>query len=377
MNWNLLWHQAMIHSTLGILQTKRGGTVSFDIPIRQDGCALRLKLENSRKMPLSIERIGLIYEGEKHAVCQNGAERILIPGRSQIYSDEVKIPIKRETVLTVRIYCKHGYRDGNAIEEYAAWYQGDATSSTQPIPMKRSSIEERTHAYPWIPCIVQVEELCEQVPCAIAAFGDSITAMNRWVKPLAKRLDDAYGASVSIINSGISGNCLGFEPNGLFGSFYGVMGKKRYVSDVLELPNVKTVILAFGINDISYMTEKNSSLWNLDALKEAESWMIHEFHRHGLRVVGMTLGPRKGFGKWDAKQEAIRQQYNEWLRGNHELDALVDPEPLLLKQGTTDTFADELHQGDFLHPNAVGGQIIADTFDLAVLLGKENNEEGK
>ncbi|MBI3146186.1 MAG: hypothetical protein HYZ18_13225 [Pseudogulbenkiania sp.] len=85
---------------------------------------------------------------------------------------------------------------------------------------------------------------------AIVAFGDSITDVDgstvdgndRWPDHLAKRLIDAGGQPVAILNQGISGARL----------LYTLMGENalaRFERDVLSQPDVDTVVLMMGIND--------------------------------------------------------------------------------------------------------------------------------
>ena len=377
MKWNILWHQALIHSKFGLLQTKKGNTISFQLPVNQDGTALRFKLETLGNSKVQIGSLGVWFNGKAYPARLHGKDVLIIPGASSVWTDPIELPLKAGNMIEIRIFCRNRYADGNAIEEKARWYAGNAVTASVPTPAKQSRVEQRTGAYPYVPCLTEIDILSSAEPETIVAFGDSITAMSRWTKPLARRLNEAFGDKATLVNSGISGNCIGWESGGLMKHQFGTMGKKRYSRDVMSLPDVKTVILAFGINDISFMTERNVSVWNLDRLKETESQMIRDFHNKGIRVVGVTLGPRKGFGKWTEEQEVMRREYNMWLRENAELDALVDPEPFLLEKGTTDEYATSLHQGDHLHPNSAGGQIIADCFDLSALLGGSIHREEK
>ena len=70
---------------------------------------------------------------------------------------------------------------------------------------------EQYGLYEAIPGMDQIEVFTGQPSKIIVAFGDSITAMNRWVKPLQRRLFDAYGGDYALMNAGISGNCLLYD----------------------------------------------------------------------------------------------------------------------------------------------------------------------
>ena len=98
----------------------------------------------------------------------------------------------------------------------------------------------------------------------IVAFGDSITALNRWVKPLQRRLFDAYGGDYALMNAGISGNCLLYDVPGLMGASYGEKGVSRFERDVLRFSGLCGVILALGVNDVATIPKRQgrSSRWN-------------------------------------------------------------------------------------------------------------------
>ena len=67
--------------------------------------------------------------------------------------------------------------------------------------------------------------------------------MSRWTKPLAARLAAAYPGEFALLNAGITGNCLLYEPGGVLGPVFGEMGTTRFQRDVLETPGLDTVIL--------------------------------------------------------------------------------------------------------------------------------------
>ncbi len=366
MTWNILWHQAIIHSRLIARMEKKGKTVGFDIPVTCDGTAVRILMRNGMNKPVHI-KMAFWYDGIVYPVTQEGRMDLMAGSNAYTITERIPIPLRKGSKLTLRIFREERYKDGNMIEEDVSVYDGNAVDRPDMIPHTKIKVEERTGVYPVIPLIKQIEIESESKQETIVAFGDSITAMSRWTKPLAERLYEDYGGEVVLVNSGISGNCLGREAKKYWDGFFGEMGTKRYVRDVLKLPNVKTVIMAFGINDIAEMTKKHLD-WTLEALIKETKKMIWIFHQEGIRVIGWTLGPRKGyFEKWTAEQEKIRRQYNDWVRTEAPFDAVVDPEPLLLEEGTTDTYKHGLHQGDFLHPSAEGGKLIADCFDLESL----------
>jgi lysophospholipase L1-like esterase len=88
---------------------------------------------------------------------------------------------------------------------------------------------------------------------ALVTFGVSITdgatstpdANHRWPDVLARRLVQADGAPVAVLNQGISGARV-------LSDRMGVNAWARFDRDVLSLPHADTVILMLGINDIGW-----------------------------------------------------------------------------------------------------------------------------
>ena len=375
MEWNIMWHQALTGSLLNGLFLQKEQTAGFKVPITQNGTRVRLRLSNFYgKKPCQIGGICAIYENILHPITVHGQNSFEIPINTSLYTDELDLPVKNKSELELRIFYKNKFKTANNIEEGTVLYNGNATQSIAADPLPRKEFETTYGMFKMIPAIECVEILSEEQQKTIVAFGDSITAMNRWVKPLAERVNAAYGSAFTVVNSGISGNCLTYEVSGFFSESYGKMGTRRYQRDVLEIPHVHTVIMAFGINDISYMTAKNSNAVNEKLLIEETTRLVEIFHSKGIRVVCQTLGLRKGSRGFTDDMESIRTRYNEWVRTCGLFDYIVDVEPRLLEPGTTDTYKSDLHQGDFLHPNKKGGQVMADCYDLEKLTGKTTKQ---
>lgn len=370
MIWNILWHQAMTHAVFKGILVKKEQTVEFQVPVNQDASAMRLHLVNRFSRKAAPVEVAIEYAGQFYSLQKNGTTKMLIPAGDEIYTDELAILLKTGTDLKVRIYYGAKYLDCNAIEEDAQMYKGNTLYLTDPQPIPFSEFELNMAVFRNVPYVDRVEIGCEQSSKNIVAFGDSITTMSRWTKPLAERLYKSYGGEYTLLNSGISGNCLTYETSGIFKSVFGEMGIRRYEQDVLALGNVSTVIMSFGINDISYMKPKKQKVVNIERLINETKRMCELFHTKNIRVVIQTLGPRKGYQKFTPEMEQMRQKYNAWVRSDGIFDYVVDPEPQLLQEGTTDTYKDGLHQGDYLHPSKQGGMIIANAFELTKLVGK-------
>ena len=239
--------------------------------------------------------------------------------------------------------------------------------------IQKESYKVQYNLYDAVVSLDRIEVQSEESSKVIVAFGDSITAMNRWVKPLRERLFKTYGGKYSLMNAGISGNCLLYEIPGFMGSSYGEMGTARFERDVLSFTNLHTVIFALGVNDISYYTKKTESVISFDKYVTAVTTIAKQLHSRGVRIVAQTLTPRTGYVKkgYTQEMEALRVQINEWIRTCELFDYVFDADKLLRDENNPSYVKESFHQGDHLHPNAEGGERMAQAYDLAALTGEE------
>lgn len=168
----------------------------------------------------------------------------------------------------------------------------------------------------------------------VVAFGDSLTAglglleQEAYPALLQKKIDEA-GYKFEVINAGLSGDTSA--------------GGVRRLDWALE-GDVRVLIVAFGGNDglrglpVSQMKENLSDI--IDKARERNVVVI---------LAGMEAPPN--FGQEYAT--AFRQGFREVALNKRVLFV-----PFLLKDVAGKS---ELNQGDGIHPNQQGAQVIADT----------------
>lgn len=376
-HWCMIWHQAMTRSFLSGKAFGWNKTVVFTLSMPVSGDSLRIRFSNRfGAAPYAIGALRVFAGGKSCPVTLNGQQSILIPTGGVTLSDPCALPVRRGEEIQLRLYYTNAILDNNMIEEGANLLPGDQTAQAGNEPLRKPLLAKLLGAYNDIPAIEAVELLTGEPAKAIVAFGDSITALSRWTKPLAKRLAEAYPGEYTLLNSGISGNCLLYEPEGVFGPVFGDRGTVRFQRDVLEIPNLDTVIFGLGVNDVSYLNEKTAGQINAAAFQKAVTDMVDELHKRGVRVCMQTITPRLGvartMGKYDRNMEALRLPLNDWIRSAGIFDYVFDAEAVVREERPDGFYyAEGLHQGDHLHPNARGGQMLADAFDLGKLTGKE------
>ena len=374
--WSMIWHQAMTRSFLDGKAFGWNKTVAFALETPVAGEALRLRLSNQRgSEPAQIGALGVAVNGVVHPITVDGQSSFSIPVGETRLSDPCAVAFQRGEMLELREYYTNAIMDSNMIEEGATLVRGNMVTNAGPLPHQKPFLAKALGAYVAIPAIEGVEVLTDKPAKAIVAFGDSITALSQWTKPLGRRLYETYPCQYVLLNSGISGNCLLYEPGGLFGPVFGMRGTRRFERDVLAVPNLHTVVFGLGVNDVSYLTNDTASLVNLPAFQAAVTDIVLRLHARGVRMVMQTITPRLGvartMGKYTRPMEELRLQINDWIRSSEDLfDYLFDAEAVVRDRRQDGWyFREGIHQGDHLHPNAEGGRLLADAFDLERLTG--------
>jgi lysophospholipase L1-like esterase len=202
----------------------------------------------------------------------------------------------------------------------------------------------------------------------VVTFGDSITdgyqstpnADHRWPDVLADRLlAQPPGRQLGVENEGISGNRVLLDG----GNSFGPAALSRYDRDVLTQPGVRSVIILLGINDI----QQTPHQLDPDAIIAGLRQLVDRAHARGLRVVGGTVLPFEGWLTYDAQEEAARQGVNDWIRGSHAVDAVVDFDAVTRDPADPHRLLPAYDSGDHLHPNDAGYAAMGDAVRLPTL----------
>ena len=290
---------------------------------------------------------------------------VVVPAGSEIASDPVALPVGALSHVTVSLYFATPtgpatFHSGATATSYRA--AGDHASDPSA-----AAFTETTHSWYFLSG-VDVLSLRRD---AVVAFGDSITdgalssldADNRYPDELAERL----GGRLGVLNEGIGGNrVLNDSP------CFGEAAVRRFARDVLAQPDVRTVIVLEGINDIhsseiSFECFVPNPVVSVAQLIEGHRSLIRQAHARGVRVVGGTVMPYKGSFAYTERGEAVRDGLNAWIRSSGEYDAVVDFDRAMASSDDPDAMAAAYDSGDHLHPNDVGYRAMAEAVDLRVL----------
>jgi len=288
-----------------------------------------------------------------------GQRSVVVPAAAEVLSDPVTLNVPRDGDLLVTTYVPtpSGPVTYHAFAGQTSFFTRNGDFADQE---SGAAFTEQTNVWHYVSGV----DVRSPAPGSIVAFGDSITdgvgstgnANRRWPDLLADRLHGQYG----VLNAGISGNRLLLD---IPGNAFGRNALARFADDVLSQGDVRTLIVLEGINDIQQTPHQTDPAAIISAYRQR----IAQAKARGIRVVGATILPFKGWQVWDETLEATRGAVNDWIRTSHEFDAVVDFDKATRDPAAPLQMLAAYDSGDHLHPNDAGYQAMANAIDLSKL----------
>ncbi|MFI5677426.1 GDSL-type esterase/lipase family protein [Streptomyces cellulosae] len=343
-------------------------TVRIPVRVSAGGSSVRIRLTNDfTTEPVTIGHATVGRGDGGSAVTKpqqlrfGGKSEVTIPAGGQAASDPVRLTVPARSDLVVSLYfpgrlthiSQHWmglqtvYWTPDGGGDHASDVDGDAFTKTDST----------------FPFLTGVDVQGGNTAGAVVALGDSITdgaastsnANRRWPDYLAGRLS-ACSTTAGVLNEGISGNRITAGVDG------NPSALDRLERDVLSQPGARTVVLFEGVNDLSWGGATGDQV--IDGMKE----IVRRAHERGLRVIGATVVPYRGWGDWwtEAK-ETDRQKVNTFVRDGGVFDGYADFDKAVRDPDDPTRYATAFDSGDHLHPNDTGMKAFADAVDLAGL----------
>lgn len=309
--------------------------------------------------------------GRGRTVTFGGQPGVVVPPGAPVLSDPVELEVAPLASLAISLYLpkptptRTFHWDGRQTASLAAGNQVGA-AQLPPTPGLAARI---------FLSAVAVE--ADAPRGSVVVIGDSITDGNgatmdadtRWPDFLAARL---AAQRIAVLNAGISGGRLlsdGMGPSAL----------TRFDRDVLAQPQLRSVIVLIGINDISWpgtAFDPQRRPPELAELVAGYRQLIARAHLRGVRVLGATLTPFDGAlagtplaDYFQPHKDALRRQLNAWIRDGGEFDAVLDFDALLRDPARPARLLPAFDSGDHLHPGDAGHRAMAAAVSLRALLG--------
>jgi lysophospholipase L1-like esterase len=233
-----------------------------------------------------------------------------------------------------------------------------------------------------------VDVMASRDTVVVCAFGDSITdgthttlnANDRWADVLSRRLHDAYGNKVSVVNEAIGGNRV-VNPV-IENAAAGPAAVDRLDRDVLGLSGLRHVIWLEGINDLG-------AGHPTDDIMAGYKTVVGRLHAKDIKVYGATMTSALGMNNpaqgWDLvkfpdfvatgdngpRVDANRKLLNEFIRRPGLFDGVAEFDRATLDPATGNMKAEFVPNSqltqlpwDYLHPNRAGYTAMGMAVDI-------------
>jgi len=355
-----------------------GNSLRQIVQVSIGGQTMRLKLSNEFSSAtteiksvqiataLSSGKNADIDEGTTTDVTFNGKASVTMTAGEMVTSDPVAFPLSPRQNVAITIHygaCSNTVVTGHPGSRTTSYLAEGNTSDF-------SSAAKTEHWYNICGIDVKVSDDHR----AVAILGNSITdgrgsttnEQNRWADNLSRALlANEATQHVGVLNLGIGGNCV------LNGGL-GPTAVSRFHRDCIEQAGVKYIILFEGVNDLGASRNGAQTAANIIS---AYKNMIDEAHSMGIWVYGATITPFKNSSYSSDDHEAGRRAVNTWIRTGGYVDGVIDFDKMVRNPSDTTALQSQfLYQNDWLHPNALGYEVMGNGIDLNLFTRTDDPE---
>ena len=320
------------------------------------------------------------FSGECTTATVNSQKSFVIKKGDVALSDEVDLDIKAGEYFCINAYVEKGaLRSGNLLDNANLLTVKGDVSHTPEIENQRrirdkvrevASAVLKMYFHKPIPLFQSVQVLNDTGARTIVVYGDSISQQGYWTNAFAERIYEAFPEKYSVINKSIMGTRLlrDFSTRFFCKGLFGKSGLNRLQRDILNYSDVEYVIIALGTNDFLQFGTVQAPKTEKPTAQEFVDGMItvaQELKKHNIKLIVFNI---LNFGESiDSRpeKEALVTETNRLLYENREhfyafynqADLVVNPEkPTCSKK--------EYLGKDYVHPNKLGGKIVADNVNL-------------
>ncbi|MGP4047610.1 SGNH/GDSL hydrolase family protein [Streptomyces sp. 2A115] len=325
-------------------------------PLALGGATLARQVPNASTSPNALP-------GTMRTLTFGGRKKVTVPAGKDVVTDPVTLHVPAAANLLVTLY--------TPVESGPATYHRSALQTNflarkgnRTADVTGASYTATTSSWYYV---TGVDVRGPHAAGSVVALGDSLTdgsastpsANRRWPDRLAERLRALPpNGRRGVLNAGVAGNRLLLQGRG-------PSALARFDADVLSRTGVRTLIVMEGINDIKNAPNQTDPA----ALGTAYREIVRRAHARGIRVVGVTLTPFGGHGAYTEERERVRRAVNQLIRYGGLFDAVADFDAVVRDPSRPHRMLAAYDPGDHLHFNDAGMRAMADSIDLAGLLG--------
>ncbi len=320
------------------------------------------------------------FIGECKTVTVNSQKSFCIKVGVVVLSDGTEIDIAAGEYFCINAYVEKGaLRSGNLLDNVSLLtVKGDASHTPKIKNQRRirdkvrevASAVLKMYFHKPVPLFQSVQVLNDADARSIVVYGDSISQQGYWTNAFEERIRKAYPEKYSVINKSIMGTRLlrDFSKRFFCKGLFGKSGLNRLQRDILNYPDVEYVIIALGTNDFLQYGTVQAPKSEKPTAQEFVDGMItvaQELKKHNIKLIVFNI---LNFGESiDSRphKEALVTQTNKLLYEKREhFHAFYDQAELVVNPEKPTCSKKEYLGKDYVHPNKLGGKIVADNVNL-------------
>ncbi|MBE6820191.1 MAG: hypothetical protein E7516_03995 [Ruminococcaceae bacterium] len=387
--WVQTWGQA--HSALSFFYYPScPKTYRMVIKSAVSGSQVRIELSNEcAKNPVLIGALS-VAKCDENGNLTGEAKRVTVKGQGGFWlkigqtavTDPVKLDIGVNEYFCVSAYVKKGaLRSGNLIDNVdLITVKGNAVAEKYITNQRRirDGVREvaskvlKMYFHKPIPLFQSVELLNGTGATAITVFGDSISQQGYWTNAFAERIRNEFPGRYSVINKSIMGNRIlrDFSRRFICKGLFGISGINRLERDVLNYDDTEYVIFVLGTNDFLQYGTITTPKSEKPTAREALDGVISIGERLAEKGKKFVVFNVLNFGECiDSRpeKEKLVHEYNRLLEENkHLFYSVYDQASVCVNPEKPNCSKKEYLGKDNLHPNKLGGKLVADNIDLNI-----------
>lgn len=387
--WVQTWGQA--HSALSFFYYPScPKTYRMVIKSAVSGSQVRIELSNEcAKNPVLIGALS-VAKCDENGNLTDEAKRVTVKGQGGFWlkigqtavTDPVKLDIGVNEYFCVSAYVKKGaLRSGNLIDNVdLITVKGNAVAEKHISDQRRirDGVREvaskvlKMYFHKPIPLFQSVELLNSTGATAITVFGDSISQQGYWTNAFAERIRNEFPGRYSVINKSIMGNRIlrDFSRRFICKGLFGISGINRLEKDVLNYDDTEYVIFVLGTNDFLQYGTITTPKSEKPTAREALDGVISIGERLTEKGKKLIVFNVLNFGECiDSRpeKEKLVHEYNRLLEENkHLFYSVYDQASVCVNPEKPNCSKKEYLGKDNLHPNKLGGKLVADNIDLNI-----------
>ncbi len=332
-------------------------TLRYPIRMPFDGSMLRFRFSNiTGTSPVVLSKV---YVGHTPITFDGDTSARIEPG-TEVESDAITYDVNHGDMINVSIYLSDftQMNSGTLITgplSKGFYTYGDYVEADElPIDLTRHTN--------WFYFLNTIDVFTSSDCRAVVCYGDSITAQS-WPDYMAEL---ALGSNTAIIRRAVSGTRILRQYDCITYQAYGLKGATRFPIE-MNVAGATDVIIQHGINDIIHPvgTDVNpfrpwSDLPTVEEMERGvEDIYVKPAKEMGLKVWSGTLLPIYGWRTYNEERDAMRQQFNEWLRTSSVFDGCIDFDAAVRGTANSKAFAEGYDSGDHLHPSERAYEVMA------------------